>query len=482
MTDTVAVADIDDAAACARRTLPALFVESILNHDIPEYAGLSEALASGDPAIAVRPNEGKCVALDARLDAVAWNGAARYLPERPRFTFDPAFHQGLYYVQEPSSMIIGEVVRRLSRGMDRPVYLDACAAPGGKTTAAIDALSPDAFVVANEFVPARAAVLRDNLVKWGSARVVVSRGDTAAFRKLPGVFDIVAADVPCSGEGMMRKEPDALTQWSPALVRQCASLQREIVANLWGALRPGGYLIYSTCTFNREENDDNVDWIISEFGAEPVDMDFPALWGIVSHGCMHRFLPHRLRGEGLFLAVLRKPAADAGHSTLRMKPVRPRKADPAVASAASWFMPGSGLTLALKGDRVNAFPEDCMALMGRLGQALNIIYAGVDVGVVKGRDLLPVHSLALSRMLDHDAFPSVDVDYASAIAYLRRDTLVLPDGSPRGVVLLTYGLRPLGFVKNLGNRTNSMLPAEWRILSSHVPDVPPCGFIETLVH
>lgn len=477
VTDIAVVADIDVAGE-GRRALPPLFIEQIQSYDIPEYAGLLDALASGSPAIAVRANRSKGIDLIPELAPVLWNGYAGYLRERPRFTFDPAFHQGLYYVQEPSSMIVGEVVRRLSASMDRPLYLDACAAPGGKTTAAIDALPDGAFVVANEYVPARAAVLRDNLIKWGCPRVAVSRGDTVAFRKLNGLFDIVATDVPCSGEGMMRKEPEALAQWSPSLVRQCAALQREIVENVWPSLRPGGYLIYSTCTFNREENDRNVDWIVSELGAEPVSVEFPDSWGIVSDGCMHRFMPHRLNGEGLFMAVLRKPDSESGgRRNLKVKPAKNVRQDPVLKKAEDMLRPDMQVTLTLKNDMINALPSDCVAIVNRLSQALNLIYSGVDVAAVKGRDIIPTHALALSVMMADDAFARAEVDYVTAIAYLRRDAVNLPDGLPRGLLLLTYAGRPLGFVKNLGNRTNSMMPQEWRILSSHVPDTPPVKLV-----
>lgn len=474
--ETVIAVGAIDGTDSVRRTLPPLFVEQILNYGIPEYAGLSDALASGNPAIAVRPNCGKGVKLSPEFAPVPWNEAARYLESRRRFTFEPEFHQGLYYVQEPSSMIIGEVVRRISVGMDRPVYLDACAAPGGKTTAAIDALPPDAFVVANEYMPARASVLRDNLIKWGSTRVAVSRCDASAYGLLDNMFDIISADVPCSGEGMMRKEPEALAQWSPGLVRQCAALQREIIGHLWPALRPGGYLIYSTCTFNREENDNNVDWIVNELGAEPVVIDFPDSWGIVSHGCMHRFMPHRLRGEGLFMAVMRKPVDFSPSDTaMKVKPSRTSKCDNK--QVAGWLLSAGDFTLSIKGGRVNAFPTDLFPMLRRLEKTVNIIYAGVDVGQIKGRDVIPLHSLALSRAFDSTAFPQVEVSYEDAIAYLRRDTVTLAAGTHRGVVVLMYAGRPLGFVKNLGNRTNSLLPPEWRILSSHIPEMPDSSII-----
>lgn len=184
--------------------------------------------------------------------------------------------------------------------------------PEGKTTAMIGALPPDALVVANEYVPSRAVALRDNVMKWDARTAVVTQGPVRPLGKLRDTFDIVLADVPCSGEGMMRKDDEAVAQWTPALVGQCASLQRDIVADLWPALKPGGYLIYSTCTFNRTENDDNVRWIIDELGAEPVDVAMPGEWGVWSDGLCHRFMPHRVAGEGLTVAVMRKPGSSGG--------------------------------------------------------------------------------------------------------------------------------------------------------------------------
>ncbi len=187
------------------------------------------------------------------------------------------------------------------------LLLDACAAPGGKTIAAIDALPPGSMAVANEYVPGRAAILAENLAKWGSPAKMVTRGDTARFRKLPGTFDIVMADVPCSGEGMFRKDPEAVRQWTPALVEECAARQREIVANLWETLREGGIFIYSTCTFNRTENEDMLAWLLAEYpDGIHIPLDIPDGWGpVTTDGCTH-FVPGRVRGEGLTIFMVSK--------------------------------------------------------------------------------------------------------------------------------------------------------------------------------
>jgi len=452
----------------------------------PEMSvGLVECLNSTQPAVAVRVNRRK---LNEREwggvfggDFVPWCRGGIYLQKRPDFTHDVRMHQGLYYVQDASSMIVSHVVEALS-GMlvkefsGRPLrYLDACAAPGGKTTAAIDALPDGALVVANEFDYRRAEILKENVMKWGYGNVVVSRGDTAKFGRLGGMFDIVAADVPCSGEGMMRKDETARRQWSVGLVEDCARRQREIVRNLWGALRPGGYFIYSTCTFNRVENEENVRWLMEETGAGIVDVPVDAGWGIwVRDGMMH-FLPTKLMGEGLFMAVLHKPDDGATRSAVdvakasKMKKTKHGGADrstPLVDRQAieSW---GGCLTgdfkIEMKGEVLRAIPRGAVAEYTALENVLDVIYSGVEVGYVKGHGIVPSQGLAMSVAFRTDAVERCDVDVPTALAYLRREALGGFD-APKGPLLLMCGGRPLGFVNNLINRSNNLYPSAWRVL------------------
>lgn len=446
-----------------KRNIPPLFTSRMGEVDSGLATALTEALATTDPIVSVRYNKRKGMLPRAGADIVPWCAMGEYLGERPQFTFDPAMHQGRYYVQDASSMFIGHAIGQLAG--DKPVcYLDACAAPGGKTTAAIDALPWGSHVVANEFVPLRAAVLRENLVKWGCPYVTVTKGDTAQFRKQEERFDIISADVPCSGEGMMRKDAEAVAQWSPALVMQCAERQREIIANLWPALRPGGYFIYSTCTFNVEENEDMVRHMIEEYDAEPVKIEVPAEWGIAGavkgDAPVCRFMPQNLRGEGLFMAVVRKPG-DGSAKSLRkpkkQKNNKPLKLPEAAKEVLKWVKPEYEIELESDGENVWGVPRGF--------DLADSLRPRTPLAVVKGKTLIPTQELAMSDMLKRGAFEDVEVDRTAALNYLRHEALRLGDGTSKGIVLLTYDGMPLGFVKNLGNRANNLYPAAWRILS-----------------
>ena len=324
------------------------FIEMLRQTDAEVFAGLPEALENTAPETSVRINRGKIGVLrelrelgvlgELRTDyEVPWsNGTGLYLAERPNFTLMPALHQGLIYVQDASSMALCHIVTRLSQSLGgTPLrLLDACAAPGGKTLCAADSLPEGSLVVANEYDFRRAEILRENVIKWGLPAAVVSRGDTARFRRLREEFDIVCVDAPCSGEGMMRKDETARSQWSPALVRECAARQDEILGNVWEALRPGGFLVYSTCTFNTVENEEVISRFAADNGAEFVDTGLtefpgvlPALKGFPGV-LAARFLPSRLRGEGIFVSVIRKPGAWSPHTAaLPLSGARAKKKD-----------------------------------------------------------------------------------------------------------------------------------------------------------
>lgn len=436
--------------------LPEGFLASLRTENPGLFDNLESALSEA-PSVAVRINRAK--GADAPCGAqVPWCPEGRYLAERPVFTLDPGLHQGLYYVQDASSMFISMVARQLSQG-SRPLrWLDACAAPGGKTTCVLGSLPPGSLVMASEIVPQRAAVLRENVIKWGNPSVIVTRGDSRALSRLRGRFDVVAADVPCSGEGMMRKDTDAVSQWSRTLVAECAARQREIVADLWEAVAPGGHMVYSTCTFNRAENEDIVRYITDTLGGETVTVEgVDPAWGIAECGGGYRFIPGRIRGEGLFMALLRKPGESAP-----WQPAPMPKAKPCAASA---WLAGPELAVTVGADRINAFPAAHLPLLKAVGdtRGLDVILHGTVVARVKGRDLIPDHSLALSTALRREAFREVDLPLSSALACLRGESITLPASTPRGHVLLTYGGHPLCFAKHLGNRTNNLYPREWRI-------------------
>ena len=457
--------------------LPELFIEQIhglLPED--EANALISSLSESDPSVSVRVNKAKCENLP-KSNVVNWCNRGFYIDERPQFTFDPALHAGCYYVQDASSMFLAYAIDSLV-DKNKPVrYLDLCAAPGGKTTTAIDALPEGSLVVANEIMSNRAQILKENIIKWGNPNCVVTNNDSAAYSKLEHFFDIIAADVPCSGEGMMRKDDEAVAQWSPGLVKECAERQREIVDNAWQALRPGGLLIYSTCTFNRPENEDIVEYLVNELGAESIDINPPTEWNIhtaintATHG--YHFFPHRTRGEGLFLAVVRKPDDEPLRTIKSSSKKKAQKEKPMQipAELKEWIANSKSVKFITNADNISAISAEYSDEIAILRDNLRVIYCGCDVATAKGKDMIPSHALALSTSINSDAFSTCEVDYATAIAFLRGETINVD--APRGYVLVKYNGMTLGFVKNLGNRANNLYPKEWRIKSSHIPQTPP---------
>lgn len=309
-----------------------------------ECNALCRALQADEP-VSIRTNTGKNAPAPPQTHPVPWTDNGFYLNRRPAFTFDPLFHAGFYYVQEAASMFIAQAVRRY---VNRPVVmLDLCAAPGGKSTLVRNCLPQGSLLVANEVMRARSQVLAENLIKWGNPEVIVTNNDPADFSRLEERFDVILTDVPCSGEGMFRKDDRAISEWSSEGVELCWKRQRRIVADIWPCLKQGGILIYSTCTFNREENEDNVAWIASTLGAEVLPVDTETEWGITGNLTgedfpVYRFLPHHTSGEGLFVAVLRKkPDSEAGNFCFTGENIRREEADGCHAgNGGEWFADG----------------------------------------------------------------------------------------------------------------------------------------------
>ena len=445
------------------------FIEQLRALLPDEWETLVDAITSSEPSVAVRVNEARGVGVPDGARRVPWCGQGFYLADRPTFTFDPDWHAGRYYVQDASSMFIAHVIRHF---IHEPVrYLDLCAAPGGKTTAAVQALPPRSLTVANEIVPPRARVLADNVIRWGNPRCVVTSNAPANLGKFESFFDVIAADVPCSGEGMMRKDDEAVAQWSPALVEQCAQRQREILADVWPALRPGGLFIYSTCTYNRREDEEIAEFIVNELGATSLEVPVEPLWNIhpaIGSDCHgYRFMPHRVDGEGLFMAVFRKDG-DAPRQDVRIKEKTQKKAEEI---GKNWLLQPDEFVIEQQGDLFIAIPQDIRREVAALRASLNVLHAGVELATVMGRKTVPHHALAMSMARAEDAFPVCEVDFPTALRYLRGESITL-DG-PRGHVLVAHEGAVLGFANNLGNRANNLYPKSLRILSTHMPDTKP---------
>lgn len=409
--------------------LPAGFKEyasTLPGVDAPSFLRAME----DPPAVSIKLNRRKILSTTdigySGLRPVKWCASGFYLPERPQFTLNPLLHAGVFYVQDASSMIYETIVERLVESGDLKegaTIADFCAAPGGKTTSMINAVPDGVLVVANEYSGQRAGSLRENLLKWGYPEILVTNSPTRDLSSGAPLFDLVAVDAPCSGEGMMRKEEVARTQWSRTLVDHCAALQKEILRDAVGALKDGGVLVYSTCTFNLEENERQLAWLRDEFGLEPMDIPLPADWGV--GGALEgdipamRFMPHLTEGEGLFAAVMRKPGtAEKGNQEKVKKVIR---------------------------------------------QRAKVIADGIPTSKSKGRVELPASESVLAVDYDRGKRPEAELDTAQALSYLRGEPLVLDSEVPKGFVAVTYKDHPLGLVKNIGTRANNLWPSPWKI-------------------
>lgn len=362
-----------------------------------------------DAPVSIRLNPEKAKELTADGERVPWCRNAYYLPQRPNFTYDPLLHAGCYYVQEAGSMFLDTVMQQWVP--DAPVVMiDFCAAPGGKSLLARTALAAGSVMFSNEPMRNRANILAENVEKWGYADHFVTNNFPRDYRRAKMIADVVLCDVPCSGEGMFRKDEATIREWSMQNVEKCARLQREIVADAWSCLADGGLFIYSTCTFNTHEDEENIQWMMDELGAEVLPVKVDVAWNITGSLLdgfsqpVYRFIPGISKGEGLFLCVLRKGGAwQQGHS---LKSLRKSQ------------------------------------------QNLNIIYCPkAQPDMVK-----------------------VEVNYQQAMAYLRHEAITLAADVPRGMVGICFEGHLLGLAKNIGNRANNLYPKEWKIRTTYIPN------------
>jgi 16S rRNA C967 or C1407 C5-methylase (RsmB/RsmF family)/NOL1/NOP2/fmu family ribosome biogenesis protein len=464
--------------------LPPEFIERIKSQTYIDAVTLVGAFEA--PAVtSIRINSLKWSVPVDRYQPVEWESDGRYLPGRPLFTTDPLFHAGVYYPQESSSMFTGEVFRQLTAGRSGLRVLDLCGAPGGKSTHLAGLIGDDGLLVANEVIRSRASVLAENITKWGTGNVIVTNADPSRFAMLPGFFDVIVADVPCSGEGMFRTAV-AVREWSLQNTRLCSERQRRIVMEAWPALRPGGLLIYSTCTFNPAENEENISWLIEQLGAESLAVDLPegspvvpVRWGRAEG---YGFHPGRVKGDGFFIAAIRKsPGTRSDHggndAELRMNadrglnscrgPVMRKGKGGSSGSSSMAFERTEPVALfdrermVMHDERIIALAAD-RGLFSYLAERLPIIKAGTMIGEMKKDVLIPAHDLAMSVKLREEAWPRHQLGGEEALAYLRLEA-PSATGMPHGRVLLTYKGAALGFANNLGSRVNNGFPRAWRI-------------------
>lgn len=403
----------------------------------------------------------------ADAETVPWCADGIYLPSRPQFTVDPLFHAGAYYVQEASSQFIDFIARH--EGLEGKRVLDACASPGGKTTIYATHVGSRGTVVANEYVRQRVLPLEDNAQKWGLGNIAVTSADTARFSDMASAFDLVAVDAPCSGEGMFRKDDEARRAWSEQNVAQCVERQDVILRNVWPALRDGGLMVYSTCTFNADEDEGVVERFDREYGdmLDDAGIDVPESWGIivgrVGNFSTFRFLPSALKGEGLFVAVARKRSIDSAPRNRKAMKFQPLSRSDA-AECGRWLDCPEQFRFISIGEHAYAVRESEADFISMVSGCVPTVYSGIRIGKLYSGRLRPEHPLALSVNLNPEAAPRAEVDLETALSYLRRND-VPPAPFAEGVNIVEYGGLPLGFVKRIGQRCNNMYPAGMRILN-----------------
>jgi 16S rRNA C967 or C1407 C5-methylase (RsmB/RsmF family)/NOL1/NOP2/fmu family ribosome biogenesis protein len=401
-------------------------------------------------------------------EPVPWSSAGYYLSNRPSFTFDPLLHAGAYYVQEASSMFLEQALKQ-TVDLSKPLrILDLCAAPGGKSTLIQSLISKESLLVSNETIKSRVHVLIENLIKWGGQNVIVTHNDPKDFTRLENYFDVLVIDAPCSGSGLFRRDPDAMNEWSEENVNLCSLRQQRVLADAWPSLKQEGILIYSTCSFSKEENEDVMDWIIEEFRAESLELESDNSWNIIKtistkfNGYGYRFYPDKVKGEGFFIAAFKKKDGGAFSLPKIKKPNFEKLAKNEEMLAKEWLKQYADITLIKKENLVYALPANSLNDFNFLQSSLYIKKAGVLLGKITPHELIPDHELALSNIIN-PKINSVELSKEQAIQYLRKEEVKI-ETSLTGWAIARYENISLGWLKILRNRINNYYPSGWRIL------------------
>lgn len=443
--------------------LPDRFLNSLIGIKGFDEKAFIELHNAEEKLTSIRLNPFKKTQLDLEpAENLNWCENAFYLKERPSFTFDPLFHAGCYYVQEAGSMFLSHALKNSVDLSQELSVLDLCAAPGGKSTLINSLISEESFLVSNEVIKPRAEVLAYNLSKWGTCNTAVTNCDPQVFSKLGSVFDVIVADVPCSGSGLFRKQPEAVNEWSLDNVNLCSTRQKRIVADCLPGLKPGGIFIYSTCSYSKEENEMEVEWMMKEFDLELVQIPLEKTWNIIETGLGYRFYPYLTKSEGFFCSVLKKKGEPELHhrkikkfafEEITKKEFEPLKDKIGPKSFHKIFRFQNEFKL------VNASLFD---FMNSYGTNIYFKKTGTTLGELKHQDLIPHHEFALSIYLNKSV-NRIELSKEQAISFLKKENVNVKAG--KGIGLMTYKDQGLGWVKVLDNRINNYLPKEFRILS-----------------
>lgn len=426
------------------------------------YLNFVQSLKEPSP-VSIRLNPFKSTQIEG--PTIPWTQFGKYLSERPSFTLDPNFHAGAYYVQEASSMLLEQALIQ-STDLSKPLRaLDLSAAPGGKSTHIISLLSSDSLLISNEVIRSRASILSENIQKWGYPNVVITCNDPKDFNNLEGFFDVIVVDAPCSGEGLFRKDPDAMNEWSADNVQLCSMRQRRILSDVLPSLKENGILIYSTCTFNEQENENNMIWISSEEALESVPLSMNKHWGVETiqkeNAIGYRCYPHKVKGEGFFISVLRKKSSSG---EVRIKPKRrfSSASKKITEQLNSWLLHADQFNFIQHENLLITLPAQSFDDIQFVAERLNVITKGTALAEAKHDKLIPEHSFALSTHLNKEHFQKIDLNLNQALSYLRKEAF-LHDDQRKGFAFVSYQENPLGWVNLLGTRFNNLYPSSWRI-------------------
>ncbi len=442
--------------------LPLAFTERINRQLGHEAADFFAALQRPSPvSIRIHPRKFPNIHPWNNLPQVPWCKQGHYLSERPLFTLDPLFHAGAYYVQEASSMFLCHVLKQIFPEQKAHLkVLDLCGAPGGKSTILSAWLEGNGLLVSNEVIRTRIAALKENTIRWGYDNVIITNNDPEDFVYGQLLFDLVVVDAPCSGEGLFRKDPDSVCQWSVENTHRCTLRQKRILEAATKLVQEGGYLIYSTCTYNPEENELHQQEII-DHGFEPVNIAIQAEWNITKlNSNSVQFYPHKNEGEGFYLATFKRiKPTDFNANFQRRNKIEILNSQPYL----SWVNLDASRTL-IRNEKLPAtiFPVAWKEWLEILTNKLRVAHAGMEVGETKGKDFIPSHDLAMSFFVSKEV-ETVELDEYQARLFLSKEALHLSQSSPKGFLLITYQQIPLGWLKNLSNRTNNHYPQEYKI-------------------
>lgn len=447
--------------------LPVDFVKST-RHSLGEaFEAFEQALQTESPT-SIRWHPLKSSAPS--VHQIPWTTHGQYLEERPVFTLDPAFHAGAYYVQEASSMALEAVIKQAVDLQDDLAVLDLCAAPGGKSTHLASLISENSLLVSNEVIRSRATILAENLQKWGYPNMVITNNDPQDFDRLHFQFDLIVVDAPCSGEGLFRKDPAAMNEWSLENVKLCSSRQQRILADIWDSLKPGGTLVYSTCTYNEAENEGNLKWLNEQLDAEPVSIELNKSWGFEKTETagipgFHAY-PHKVKGEGFFIAAVKK-TEDRTKKLKKTKQRHPYTQKKLIPSFENWIKEAESRFFINHHETILALPEAWHNELLDINQNLRIVTEGLKIGEEKKNKVVPDPALALSNLLNRSAFKTAKLNKQEALLFLKKESF---DSSElaEGLNLIAYeasseNLLPLGWARRIGHRVNNNYPTPWRI-------------------